>query len=147
MQVISIMRFLILQFLGFESKHNLAYWKQVEYYGFGAGASSYLEEKRYTNVSDIRKYIEQINADKDVKILEEVQNFESKLNEYMMLGLRIIDGVNIQEVNKKFKVNVLETYKERLEKLESMELIKIDGNIALTKKGLDLANIVWEEFV
>ena len=105
------MRFLILQFLGFESKHNLAYWKQVEYYGFGAGASSYLEEKRYTNVSDIRKYIEQINADKDVKILEEVQDFESKLNEYMMLGLRIIDGVNIQEVNDKFKVDVLEIYK------------------------------------
>ena len=132
---------------GFESKHNLAYWKQVEYYGFGAGASSYLDEKRYTNVSDIRKYINQVNEGKDVKILEEVQNFESKLNEYMMLGLRIIDGVNIQEVNEKFKVDVLEIYKERLEKLENMGLIKIDENIALTKKGLDLANIVWEEFV
>lgn len=132
---------------GFESNHNLAYWKQIEYYGFGAGASSYIDEKRYTNISDIRKYIEKINAGEDVKILEEVQDFESKLNEYMMLGLRIIDGVNIKEVNEKFGVNVLKKYKESLEKLEYLGLIKIDENIALTKKGLDLANIVWEEFV
>ena len=141
------MRYLIFQNHGFESKHNLAYWNQQEYYGFGAGASSYLEQKRYTNVSNIQKYIDLINNKEDVKILEEVQNDEIKINEYMMLGLRLVDGINIEEANKKFNLNILEKFNLRLKKLENLGLIKIDNNIYLTEKGLDLANIVWEEFV
>lgn len=132
---------------GFESKHNLAYWKQREYFGFGAGASAYLDGKRYTNVSEIKKYIDFINLGKDVKILEETENFESKLNEYMMLGLRLIEGINIKDVNKKFGVDIIEKYKESLEKLSKLNLIEINENIYLTDKGLDLANIVWQEFV
>lgn len=132
---------------GFESKHNLAYWKQREYYGFGAGASSYLEGKRYTNISDLKKYIDTIKNGKSVNILEEEETFDSKINEYMMLGLRIVDGVNIKEVNEKFGIDVLERYKDNLDKLLRLGLIEVKDNIFLTTKGLDLANIVWEEFV
>ena len=132
---------------GYASKHNLAYWKQREYYGFGAGASSYLENKRYTNLKSLQKYISYMNANKEVKILEETLDEESKLNEYMMLGLRMIEGVNIQKTNEKFHTDILKKYKESLDKLKKYELIEINENIVLTKKGLDLANIVWEEFV
>lgn len=149
---------------GYESKHNMAYWKQREYYGFGAGASSYLDNKRYTNVKNIQQYISRMNHEEsplhtnehtldgqgtflDIKILEETLNEDSKLNEYMMLGLRLINGININETNEKFHTNILEKYKESLDKLKRYKLIKVDENIELTKKGLDLANIVWEEFV
>ena len=139
---------------GYESKHNMAYWKQKEYYGFGAGASSYLDGKRYTNISNLNEYIEKIKIDKEVSIIEEEETIDSKINEYMMLGLRLVDGINIQEVNEKFGIDVLERYKESLSKLINLGLIELQHRdidakeyIVLTTKGLDLANIVWEEFV
>lgn len=137
---------------GYESKHNLAYWNQKEYYGFGVGASSFIDGKRYTNIKNLKQYItlireEGINKYQKIRILEETLDDKSKLDEYMMLGLRLIKGVNIQETNDKFHVNVLEYYKESLQKLSKYQLIEIDKNIRLTEKGLDLANIVWEEFV
>lgn len=132
---------------GKESKHNLVYWNQEEYVGVGAGASSYLNGERYTNVSSIEEYIKRINRGESVNIIEEKQNSEDKLNEYMILKLRLIKGVNIKETNEKFKTDIVKKYEKSLEKLKKLGLIKIDENIYLTDKGLDLANIVWEEFV
>ena len=65
----------------------------------------------------------------------------------MILKLRLIKGVNIKEANEKFKTDIVKKYEKSLEKLKKLSLIKIDENIYLTDKGLDLANIVWEEFV
>ncbi len=132
---------------GFESKHNLAYWEQKEYYGFGAGASSYLNGKRYTNVADIQKYIKNIFDGKEVKILEETETTESKIREYIILGLRKVEGINILETNEKFNIDILKNFSKELEKLQKLELLEVSDNIKLTKKGLDLANIVWEEFI
>jgi oxygen-independent coproporphyrinogen-3 oxidase len=129
--------------IGKESKHNLVYWNQEEYIGVGAGASSYIGNVRYTNEKDIRKYIE----NKASKNIEEVQDNEMKLSEYIILKLRLIQGLNIQETNNKFNIDIEEKYKNVLERLSNQNLIKIDENIKLTSKGLDLANIVWEEFI
>ena len=66
----------------------------------------------------------------------------------MMLGLRKIEGVIIQKFKNKFMENPLYIYKNEIEKLVSEKLLEIDlNNIKLTKKGIDLANLVWEEFV
>lgn len=132
---------------GKESKHNLVYWNQEEYVGVGAGASSYLNGERYTNIASIEEYIKRINRGESVNIIEEKQNSEDKLNEYMILKLRLIKGVNIKEANEKFKTDIVKKYEKSLEKLKKLGLIKIDENIYLTDKGLDLANIVWEEFI
>lgn len=127
----------------FESKHNLVYWNQEEYVGVGAGASSYLNDIRYTNESDIKKYISQ-----NKRIIEEEQNLEGKLREYIILKLRLIEGINIEIANKKFGVNILERFKEEIQKMENYELLEtVNNNIMLTPKGLDLANVVWEEFI
>ena len=70
------------------------------------------------------------------------------MKEYMMLGLRKIEGIKIQDFKNKFAENPIFSYRKELEKLVNEELIEIDGDvIKLTKKGLDLANLVWEEFV
>ena len=77
-----------------------------------------------------------------------MQSQEDKEREYIILKLRLIDGINIEEMNKKFNINVCEKYKEQIEKMEKLELLEIiNGKIRLTSKGLDLANIVWEEFL
>lgn len=135
---------------GFESKHNMDCWNQKEYIGVGASASSFMENKRYSNISKLEKYIENIEKGTSNKnlVLEEFLDEESKMDEFMMLGLRKIDGVDIKEFERIFQINPIMKYCKKLDKLNREGLIEIDeNNIKLSNKGIDLANLVWEEFV
>lgn len=128
---------------GFESKHNMNCWNQEEYLGFGVAAHSYNNKIRYSNINSIEEYIKGSN-----KIIHEKQTLEDMQKEYMLLGLRKIEGINIQKFKNKFAQNPIFIFREQLSKLVDEELIIVDGNeIKLTNKGLDIANIVWEEFV
>ncbi len=135
---------------GFESKHNLDCWNQKEYMGFGVAAHSYTNNVRFSNIESIEEYINNFkkNKEEDNLIFHEKQNKESQMKEYMMLGLRKIEGVNIQQFKNKFVENPIFVFRKEIEKLVNEKLLEVDGNyIKLTKKGLDLANLVWEEFV
>ena len=135
---------------GFQSQHNIDCWNQEEYIGVGIAASSFIENKRYSNISNLEEYMDNIESGMPNKnlILDEVLDFESKMNEFMMLGLRTIKGVNIKKFEQKFKINPIIKYCKILEKLNHEGLIEIDANnIKLSNKGIDLANVVWEEFV
>lgn len=135
---------------GYKSRHNSDCWEQKEYIGIGAAAHSYLDDKRYSNTESVEEYIKNINQnnfEQNISIHEK-QNKESKQNEYMLLGLRKIQGVSIKDFKNKFGENPIFLYNKELAKLVKEDLIEIDGDyIRLTEKGLDLANIVWEEFV
>lgn len=134
----------------YESKHNLDCWSQKEYIGFGVAAHSYTNGIRYSNIENLEQYIKNYEEDKTEEnlIFHEKQDREAMQKEYMLLGLRKIDGVSIQEFKIKFVANPVFLYHDKLEKLVNEDLIEIDGDqIKLTNKGLDLANIVWEEFV
>lgn len=134
----------------YESKHNTNCWKQKQYIGLGTSAHSYLNKKRYSNTNNIEEYIKNIqenNISKNITIHEE-QTEESTMNEYMLLGLRMIQGININEFKQKFKIDPTIKYKEILEKLQKENLIQITKtSIKLTKQGIDFGNIVWEEFI
>ena len=134
----------------YESKHNTNCWKQKQYIGLGTSAHSYLNKKRYSNTNNIEEYIKNIqenNISKNITIHEE-QTEESTMNEYMLLGLRMIKGININEFKQKFKIDPTIKYKEILEKLQKENLIQITKtSIKLTKQGIDFGNIVWEEFI
>lgn len=134
----------------YESKHNLNCWEQKQYIGFGTAAHSYIENKRFSNTENLEKYIDNIENEnmKENYEIHEVQSIDDKKKEYMLLGLRKIEGVDIQKFKNKFGDNPLYLFRNELNKLVNEELLEIDGNyIKLTNKGLDLANIVWEEFV
>ena len=136
--------------LGYESKHNLSCWNQEEYIGVGVASHSYTNNVRYSVIENIEEYIKNIDTDNEADniIFHEKQNKDSKMQEYMILGLRKIEGIKIQEFKNKFETDPIVLYKNELKKLKDEGLIKIDSNsIKLTNKGLDLANIVWEEFV
>ena len=161
---------------GKESKHNMNCWLQKEYIGIGVSAHSYINGIRYANCETIEEYIdnmevknseligkilslvqridiekvveEQINEIEKIYEIEEVQNIDDKKKEYMLLGLRKIEGVQISKFKEKFVDNPIFLFRKELEKLVNDGLISIDGDyIKLTNKGLDLANIVWEEFI
>ncbi len=136
--------------IGYESKHNTNCWLQKEYLGFGVAAHSYFQNKRYCNTTSLEEYcknIEEGNFTKNQTVCE-IQTEEEKKREYMLLGLRMLEGVNVQEFKNKFIENPIYVFHKELEKLVKQELVEIDLNqIKLTKKGLDLANLVWEEFI
>ena len=103
-------------------------------------------ENQELSRAKIIKYIEL--ESKGLKTIHEIQATEEKQKEYMLLGLRMLEGVSISEFKQKFGENPIYLFRESLSKLVEEELIKIDlDNIFLTRKGLDLANLVWEEFV
>lgn len=135
---------------GYESKHNTSCWNQEEYIGFGLAAHSYINNTRYSNTEDIEEYmgvgVALLGDPK--KTIHEVQDKEDKMKEYMLLALRKIEGVRISEFKKRFVDNPIYLYRKELNKLVTQELIEIEeDNIKLTNKGIDLANLVWEEFV
>lgn len=129
---------------GYYSKHNTDCWNQKEYIGLGAAAHSYLDNRRYSNLENIEEYIKNYNDKK----VHEIQDKISQEKEYMILGLRKLDGINISEFELKFNENPIYLFRNELNKLVNLELIEIDlNNIRVTDKGLDLANMVWEEFI
>ena len=160
---------------GFESKHNMNCWEQKQYVGFGVAASSYVKGVRYANTTDLKEYL---NVDKSkknrnvesmenkiknenkigkenekvgfkkVRIIEEIQNKLDMEKEFMMLGLRKLDGISISKFEQKFGENPIYLFRNELQKLVEEDLLEVDlDDIKLTSKGLDLANLVWEEFV
>ena len=157
---------------GKESKHNLNCWRQKEYIGIGLAAHSYLNYVRYTNTSEMEQYItrmdslngqivkdilelsnnkEKENLEKNIETayeIEEIQELEDRKREYMLLGLRTLEGVSIAKFKEKYVDNPIFLCRKELEKLVEEKLVIIDGDdIRLTNKGLDLANLVWEEFI
>lgn len=135
---------------GYESKHNMNCWNQMEYVGIGTAAHSYRDITRYSNTEDIKEYIKNVQKGEFEKnrIIQEIQKEEDSKKEFMLLGLRKIDGLKISEFKNKFGDNPIYLYRNELKKLSDEKLIIIqDDNIRLSNKGIDLANLVWEEFV
>ncbi len=136
---------------GYESKHNMNCWEQKQYVGFGVAAHSYVNGFRYANTSNLKEYLN-VNYNekgfKTIKTIEETQNKLDMEKEFMMLGLRKLDGVSISKFEQKFGENPIYLFRSELQKLVEEDLLEVDlDNIKLTKKGLDLANLVWEEFI
>lgn len=135
---------------GYESKHNSNCWNQHDYFGFGLSAHSYYNKMRYSNIDNLKQYIENYKNNVEVynMVFHENQSKEDMMKEFMLLGLRKIDGVKISDFKEKFVDNPLYIFRNELNRLVKQELVEVTENsIRLTNKGLDLANVVWSEFV
>ncbi len=129
---------------GKESKHNRNCWEQKEYAGLGATSHSYIKGIRYSNSA----FTEDGNWDFTNKKIEEKQTLEDKKKEYMLLGLRKIEGISIQKFKEKYRDNPIFLIRKEIDKLVKQGLLEVDGDwIRLTSKGIDFANLVWQEFV
>lgn len=133
-----------------ESKHNQNCWKQKQYIGLGLAAHSYVSEIRYSNTENLETYLQNIHDGKLEKnrIIQERQNLEDTQKEFMMLGLRMMEGISICDFKEKFGTNPLYLFRNELNRLVNEGLIEVDlDRIRLTNRGLDLANLVFEEFI
>jgi oxygen-independent coproporphyrinogen-3 oxidase len=132
----------------YESVHNMIYWKNHEYIGVGLGAHSYINKTRTSNLIDMNEYIKNLNIGNEIHIVEEVNSMKSHISECMFLGLRLVKGINIHELNEKYKVDIEKIYEKQMKKLIGEKLLKKEGKyLFLTPKGIDLSNQVFMEFL
>ena len=133
---------------GFESRHNSSYWIGTEYLGVGLGASSLFTNARYHNETDLLSYMEEAEAGQDVR--REIERLvpEEQMEEFMILGLRMMRGVSRAEFQKRFGTPIETVYGNALKKLERQGLLALGGDsISLTDTGIDVSNQVFVEFV
>ena len=132
----------------FECKHNILYWKCEEYVGLGVSASGYLNEIRYNNVCELERYEEIILDGKKPIEWEENVSIKDKIEETIFLGLRMNEGVRIDDFKEKYDFDFNKEYKNEIEKLSKLKLIEINGGkMRLTQKGKEISNSVFVEFI
>ncbi|MGM0378305.1 MAG: radical SAM family heme chaperone HemW [Bacillota bacterium] len=132
----------------YKSKHNLAYWHRHNYFGFGVAAHGFLDNNRYGNFIDFDNYFKSI--DKGKKPIEEVEvlNKEEKIFEEIMLRLRLTEGININEMNKKYKIDFLDRYKNVINSLKNQGVIKLKENrLFIKKEFFNVSNQIISEFI
>lgn len=129
---------------GYNSKHNLNYWNNDEYYGFGVAAHGYLNSVRYGNVETLEEYLQNPLNHKESKILTE----QEKLEEEIFLGFRKMKGIDVQNINFKYQIDFDEKYKNILEKYLKLKLIeKTDIGYKLTVQGILVSNVILADFL
>ena len=132
---------------GFESRHNLMYWDNAEYYGIGAGASGYVNGVRYKNHGPIRHYLSAVEAG-NARVTEEHLSQREQMEEEMFLGLRKKSGVSITRFEEKFGASFEDLYGQVVRNLCHQGLLQVEGQqIRMTKKGLFLGDTVAEQFI
>lgn len=129
---------------GKECRHNTVYWKRGQYLGLGLGASSFTEKTRYKNTSDINGYFTA-----DYSRYEEIKLSDNdEMEEFMFLGLRMCEGISINEFEKEFKRPLPEQFAAAILKYEKMGYInKINDKVMLTKEGINISNVILSEFL
>lgn len=133
---------------GRQSRHNRIYWQAEEYLGMGLGSHSYMEGTRFHNRYDLQGYIA---AKGDVSLSKEeveVITETDALAEFMFLGLRLTEGVSFDRFRTRFGRELYEIYGTQVRELTDVGLLAEDATgIRLTRRGIDVSNVVFEKFL
>jgi oxygen-independent coproporphyrinogen-3 oxidase len=134
---------------GYECKHNIGYWKRINYIGFGLGASSFVNHTRYSNCSDMEEYFTAVAKQGEMRReTKQLLSVQEEMEEFMFLGLRLLQGVNVTEFEEEFQVDYQEIYGQVVEKLVQKNLLQVKNEVVcLTELGIDLSNYVMAEFL
>jgi len=129
---------------GYECRHNTGYWKRADYLGVGLGAASLIDNVRYANTDDIYEYMEESRT----AVAKEPVERDAQMEEFMFLGLRMVDGFYRDEFETAFDIAVEGVYGDVLKRLQQEELlVQQEGRIRLTEKGIDLSNYALAQFL
>lgn len=128
---------------GFQSIHNLGYWRSCDYLGFGAGAYSTVGNQRWCNIKEPGLYIDKINKRETIVREHENLDYHTRAIEALMLGLRLRAGVNLEAYEAEYGIDLLKSADRCLADLMDGNLITLEGkNLALTDSGILLSNRV-----
>ena len=126
---------------GYESHHNLVYWHNEEYYGFGLGASGYIGDIRYENTKSLANYLKGNN-----RLNEEVLSNKDKISYELILGFRLIDGINKTDFYNKYGVKLVDLYNIK-ELINEKKLIDNGSNIMISYDKIYVENEILINFL
>jgi oxygen-independent coproporphyrinogen-3 oxidase len=133
---------------GRESLHNLAYWRNREWLGLGAGAHSHVAGERWKNEDDPRRYADRVLAGADAVVFRERPDLPTVLFETLMMGLRLLDGVDLDEVHARSGLDARVVFADEIARHVADGLVVVDGGrMALTERGLELSSYVTRSFL
>jgi oxygen-independent coproporphyrinogen-3 oxidase len=133
---------------GRESAHNLKYWTDGEWIGFGPGAHSTYQSERWRNVSTTEDYVRKVSAGDDVSVDRRRRSLEEKLGDALFTGLRLCRGIDLDALSARYGVDIWERFGARLtDYCQSGILLRKEGQLRLTRRGMLLANEVMSVFV
>jgi oxygen-independent coproporphyrinogen-3 oxidase len=133
---------------GYECKHNLFYWQIKPYVGFGMAAHSNVENNRFCNFTDFKDYFSSLREGKAPILDAEYIDLNMEMAEYMIMGLRLIDGVDKNEFKKRFGKDLNDVYGHVIEKYVKEGLLEENStNVRFTEKGIDLSNVVYVDLL
>lgn len=133
---------------GFECRHNIGYWMGRQYFGFGLGASSYLNGERFKNTSDMEEYVKNAGCPENSKRELQKLSESDMMEEFMFLGLRLTDGISKNEFTRRFGKSFDDVYGPVATELAADGLLLQEGdNVRLTARGLDLNNYASAKFL
>ncbi|RAR43979.1 radical SAM family heme chaperone HemW [Paenibacillus sp. MDMC362] len=132
---------------GFESRHNMTYWRNEDYYGLGAGAHGYIGRQRHVNIKGVNPYNEAANQG-----LPRLESFEvsreEAMEDFLMVGLRVLDGVSRSRFRQQFGISMEEVFAGPLNKMVGAGLLdSTDDGYKLSSKGILFGNDVFAEFI
>jgi len=134
---------------GYECKHNLVYWQNLPYLGIGVAAHSYLDNHRLANTSDLDQYLSKFYS--NVKwVIDWEEEIDSKLQlaESVILGLRLSQGVSLNEIHGRFGIDLLSQYSSQVDHLAGLGLLEqTKSHMRLTRRGRLLGNEVFHQFL
>ncbi|ODJ54952.1 radical SAM family heme chaperone HemW [Brochothrix thermosphacta] len=133
---------------GYESRHNITYWANEEYYGFGAGAHGFLGDTRYSNAGPLKKYMTPLEAGELPTFQTKDLGLNEHIEEEMFLGLRRTKGVSISHFKEKFGKDMFDVYHEPINRFVDKGLIQVEGDqVKLSRQGRFLGNVVFRDFL
>ena len=134
---------------GRECRHNLTYWRNMPYLGVGVAAHSFLDGHRLANTKSLDKYLADFSGESSpVPDLDEEINPVLELAETVILGLRLCEGINPDDINRRFGIDMLVHYRQQVEEMVDAGLLEqTDGHIKLTRRGRLLSNEVFWRFL
>ncbi|NLM45210.1 MAG: radical SAM family heme chaperone HemW [Firmicutes bacterium] len=133
---------------GHYCRHNLTYWRNLPYLGLGLGAHSFWEGKRLANTRQLERYQRELAAGK-LPVTETIPvSRRQEMEDTMMLGLRLREGVSLQDFRQRFGLDLTAVFAPQLARLQNMGLLVCDEEkVRLTAEGLPVANTVIAEFI
>lgn len=130
------------------SKHNIKYWEIVPYLGLGLGSHSLYKGKRFNNFKDFNNYFKKIE-NKEFPIEEShILEKDDEILEYIIMKLRMLEGINLNYFKNRFQIPLEELYKDVINKNIEGKLLEVkNGSLRFTKRGLDISNQVYLDFM
>ncbi|MBM7701464.1 radical SAM family heme chaperone HemW [Metabacillus iocasae] len=133
---------------GYESKHNLTYWDNSQYYGIGAGAHSYVNGVRRANSGPLKKYMSMIEETGFPYLEENKVSKEEMMEEEIFLGLRKTEGVSKEIFKEKYGVDLSVVFAKPIQQYKEKKLLEeTDSSLYLTREGRFLGNEVFQAFI